>query len=221
MRSRLLLTLGILLALSGCRAAAWRDYHETTPVEYYFWRPQVESPRGPPVLVIGLLGEGGSPLDCIELFQPLADDRGYALLCPRLGGSQGLEDPLVAERDLAAILGDLYAQGRFNSRFFLAGFADGGAFALNYAFKYPQAVIGVSAMSVVEYPEVFGVEAAPPVQLVLGMEDRSGLEAARTAEEAWRSLGLLVRVIEVDGDGRRPSLDFARLASELSDEVTR
>lgn len=221
MRLRLVLTVGIVLALGGCRAAAWRDYRETTPVEYYFWHPQVESPRGPPVLVIVLLGEGGSPLDCIELFQPLAEDRGYALLCPRLGGSQGLEDPLAAERDLAAILGDLYARDTFNSQFFLAGFADGGTFALEYAFKYPQAVIGVSAMSVGEYPEAFGVVGAPPVQLVLGMQDRSGLEAARATVEAWRTFGLLVRVIEVDGDGRRPSLDFARLASGLSDEVTR
>lgn len=221
MRLRRILAIGLVLALAGCRAAAWQDYHHTDPVEYYFWRPESVSPRGPRLLVIALLGESGSPLDCIELFQPLAEDRGYALLCPRLGGAQGLEDPLVAEQDLAAVLRELYADSTFQDRFFLAGFADGGSFALAYAFKYPQAVVGVSAMSVGEYPEAFGVVGAPPVQLVIGSGERGGLRAAQAIEQAWRAFGLLVRVVEVGGDGRRPTLDFARLASQLAEEVTR
>lgn len=221
MQLRSMLAAGLLLALAGCRAAAWQDFHRTEPVEHYFWSPEVESPRGPPLLVIVVLGEGGSALDCIELFQPLAQDRGYALLCPQLGGRQGVEDVLAAEFDLAAILSGLYAEQTFRTRFFLAGFGNGGEFALAYALRYPNAVSGVSAMSVEEYPEAFGAVGAPPLQLVVGAEDRAGLQVAQAIGQAWRTYGFLVRVIEVAGDGRRPSLDFARLASQLAGEVSR
>ena len=99
-RHALLLAL-LLVLLSGCRAAAWRDYHHSEPVEYYFSYPTSTGLGGAPPLFIALLGEDRSPLDCIELFQQFAEDRGFALLCPALGGEAELADPLQAESDLA------------------------------------------------------------------------------------------------------------------------
>src|SRR3990172_12687661 len=102
---RVLLASGLLLLLAGCRAEAWRDYHFTDPVEYYFSYPTTTDLGGAPPLFIALLGEGRSPLDCIELFQQFAEDRFYALLCPDLGGKEGLADRVQAERDLADEIG--------------------------------------------------------------------------------------------------------------------
>ena len=221
MRLRLLLLPVLVLVLSACRAAAWRDYHFTEPVEYYFYYPDSAGVTGPAPLFIGLLGEQRSPLDCIELFNQFAEDRGYGLLCPDLGGQGGLADSLQAGQDLSAILTQLYNSHTFQDRFFLAGFADGGTFALEYALTYPGAVIGVSAMSPEGFPEVLVSPGPLPVQFVIGEGDEEGLAAAQAAEQTWQAWGILVRLVPVEGNGRSPSQTFARLASQLADEVSR
>jgi predicted esterase len=208
----------LLLLLGGCRAAAWRDYHYTDPVEYYFSYPTTTSLSGAPPLFIALLGEGRSPLDCIELFQQFAEDRQFALLCPDLGGEEGLADRPQAERDLADILTELYAEYAFESRFFLTGFGDGGEFALDYGLKYPGSISGVSAMSVDTYPETFSASGALPVQILVGESDAERLAAAQETEQAWRARGVLVRLLVVGGDGRAPNQAFARLASQVIDQ---
>ncbi len=220
MRTRFLLIPVLLVLLSACRGAAYRDYHFTEPVDYYYFFPEGAGSRGPAPLVIALLGEKRSPLDCIELFQQFAVDRRYALLCPDLGGDKGLADPLQAERDLAAILTKLYSTETFQNRFFLIGFGDGGSFALDYALRYPQAVGGVSAMSVETYPENFAPPGPLPVQLLAGEQDQEGLAAAQAVGQTWLAQGLLVRVVPVEGNGRSPSQAFARFSSELVDELS-
>lgn len=219
MRRRIALAILALLLLASCRGAAYRDNHFTTPVEYYFTYPDTTGLHGAPALVIGLLGKGHSPLDCIDLFQQFAKDRHFALLCPKLGGRAGLSDQNQAERDLADILAALYRDHTFRDKFYFAGFGDGGDFALEYGMKYPTAVSGVSAMSVDTYPEVVAGAGLPPVQLLVGESDTERMAAAQKAEEAWRPLGILVRLVTVAGNGRQPSKVFARLASELIDQI--
>jgi predicted esterase len=206
----------VFLLLAGCRAATWRDYRHSEPVEYYFYYPPADG-REAPALFIALLGENQSPLDCIDLFQPFAQERRIALLCPGLGGDDGLADRLQAEQDLADILTDLYAQYAFQNKFFLAGFGDGGEFVLDYGFKYPGSVSGISAMSVDEFPEV----AAPsmPVQILVGSTDETRLATAQEIADAWQQSGVLVRLLAVDGNGRSPNRDFARLASDVIDQI--
>ena len=215
---RTLLPVLALLFLAGCGAAAWRDYHYTDPVEYYFSYPTTTSLGGSPPLFIALLGKGERPLDCIKLFQQFAEDRQFALLCPELGGEGGLTDRVQAERDLADILTDLYAEHDFESKFFLTGFGDGGEFALEYGFTYPGSVSGISAMSVDTYPEGFGPTGSLPVQILVGRSDEDRLASARETEQAWRDRGVLVRLLEVDGDGSSPNQAFARLASQVIDQ---
>src|SRR3972149_3968412 len=142
---RALLASGRRLFPAGCRAEAWRDYHFTDPVEYYFSYPTTTDLGGAPPLFIALLGEGRSPLDCIELFQQFAEDRFYALLGPDRGAKGGLADRVQAERDLADVLTDLYAQYDFESKFFLTGFGDGGGVALACGLEYPGSAGGVCA----------------------------------------------------------------------------
>src|SRR3990172_2433178 len=190
---RALLASGLLLLLAGCRAQAWRDYHFTDPLEFYFSYPTTTDLGGAPPLFI-------------------------ALLCPDLGGEGGLADRVQAERDLADVLTDLYAQYDFESKFFLTGFGDGGEFALEYGLKYPGSVSGISAMSVDSYPETFGATGAMPVQILVGESDTDRLAAAQETEEAWRARGVLVRLLTVSGDGGAPNQAFARLASEGIDQ---
>jgi pimeloyl-ACP methyl ester carboxylesterase len=220
MKPRRLLLVSLMLALlGGCRAPAWRDYHYTDPVEYYFSYPTTTGLSGPPPLFIALLGDGRSPLDCIELFQQFAEDRHFALLCPELGGAGGLTDRPQAERDLADILTALYAQHAFESKFFLTGFGDGGEFALEYGLRYPGSVSGISAMSVDSYPEAAGGIGAMPVQILVGESDAVRLAAAQEIEQDWRARGILVRLLSVAGDGDDPNQAFARLASEVIDQI--
>jgi pimeloyl-ACP methyl ester carboxylesterase len=214
-RSRLSAVLALLL-LAGCRAAAWRENHYSEPVEYYFRYPETVGAQ-PPRLFVALLGEDRSPLDCIELFAPSADERDDALLCPDLGGEGGLADRPQAEADLAAILTELYSQYQFQDKFYLAGFGDGGEFALEYGFKYPTSVSGISAMSVDNYPEA--PASSLPVLIVVGEADETRLAPAQEMEQAWRELGVLVRLLTVNGDGDAPTRDFARLASERSTQI--
>jgi predicted esterase len=208
----------ILILLSGCRAAAWRDYHHSEPVEYYFSYPGSPGLGGAPPLFIALLGEDRSPLDCIDLFQQFAEDRLYALLCPDLGGEDGLADRLQAESDLAAILTELYGQYSFEDKFFLAGFGEGGEFALEYGLKYPGSVSGISAMSVDNFPESPGATGNLPVQILVAESDEERLAAAQAIEADWRARGILVRLLTVAGDGDTPNQAFARLASEVIDQ---
>ncbi|HMK08828.1 MAG TPA: hypothetical protein VK449_07340 [Anaerolineales bacterium] len=220
MKKRLAAALGLsFVLLAGCRAAAWRDYHYTDPVEYYFSYPTTTDLRGAPPLLIALLGKDHSPLDCIEMFQPFAVDRHFALLCPKLGGKNGLADRLQAERDLADILTALYARHGFENKFYLAGFGDGGEFALDYAFKYPGSISGVSAMSVDSFPEEVSPLGPMPVQIVVGDEDAAGRAAAQETARSWKDKGILVRLLTVAGRGRAPDQAFARLASEVIEEL--
>jgi hypothetical protein len=216
---RALVVFVTLVLLTGCRASAWRDYRYTDPVEYYFSYPSTTGLGGAPPLFIALLGEGRSPLDCIELFHQFAEDRRFALLCPKLGGEAGLADEQQAEKDLAGILTDLYAQHIFESKFFLTGFGDGGQFALDYGFKYPGAVSGITAMSVDSYPEVAGSIGPMPVQVLVGESDKERLAAAQDIEKDWRARGILVRLLTVPGDGGAPNQAFARLAAEVIDQI--
>jgi predicted esterase len=181
--------------------------------------PAATGLRGPPPLFIALLGERRTPLDCIELLHQFSEDRHFALLCPKLGGPAGLVDVPQAERDLADILTRLYQEHVFEDKFFLTGFGDGGEFVLEYGLKYPSAVSGITAMSVDSYPETSGATGAMPVQILVGQSDAERLAAAQEIEKTWRDLGILVRLISVDGDGRAPNQAFARLASEVIDQI--
>lgn len=221
---RVNLLLAVVVAgslLAACGGNVWREYRFTEPSEYYFYYPEATVRRGPPPLLIALLGEDQSARDCMELFHSYAVDRGIALLCPASQGGDDLVDRVQAETDLAAILAQIYTTHVFQERFFLAGFADAGTFALEYGLKYPGAVGGVSAMSVETFPELPVPFGAPPVQLLVGESDQKGLERAGEQEQTWRTAGMLIRVATVDGDGRSPSIGFARLASELIDQIVR
>lgn len=220
LRLAILLFAGLPL-LAACGPDPWGSYHYTNPSDYYYAFPPTDRLRGPPPLLVVYLGGGRSERDCIDLFYEFAAEQGIALLCPWVEGRDGLEDRLKVETELAAILSQIYTSNVFEDKFYLAGFGDAGDFVLEYGLKYPGAVRAVSAMSVEAYPEnpiPFGV---PPAQLLVGESDDDGLARAQAQEEIWRSAGMSVRVVPVDGNGRAPSIGFARLTTDLIDQISR
>lgn len=218
-RAGLLVSLALVTAC-GPGAAAQPYYHED-PLPYYLYVPEDRSELNPPPLFVGLLGQGGSALDCFDLWQSLAEDRDLALICPELIGGADLQGSVDAQRDLGTVLTDVYAQQTFQPRFFLAGFGDAGRFAMDYALQFPQVVSGVAVTAVDELPDPSTTVSQIPFLLALGEEDRERKAAVDSGAEAWRQLGLVIRVVSISGDDRRPSLDFARLAAELASQTSR
>lgn len=207
---------GLIVAAACSRSSAWKDYFHKDPLPYYLFVPEGHPSIDPLPLFVGLLGKGGSALDCFDLWQPLAKEREMALICPELAGGKPLVGSTDAERDLANVLTPLYTQYNLKPRFFLAGFGDAGRFVMDYALRFPQVVSGVAVMAVDEFPPPTTAVTEIPFLVALGENDRARTPAVDAAAEAWRKLGLLIRVVSVSGAGDRPSLDFARLAAELS-----
>ncbi len=212
-RAGLLMCLALVAACG--RGAASQPYYHDDPLPYYLYVPDGHSEQNPAPLFVGLLGNGGSALDCFELWQPLMEDRDLALICPELAKGANLQDNVDAQRDLGTVLTDVYAQQAFQPRFFLGGYGDGGRFALDYALQFPQVVSGVAAMAVDEWPTPSAAVLQIPFLIALGEDDPARKPAIDAGAEAWRQLGLLVRVVSISGDDRQPTLDFARLAAEL------
>jgi hypothetical protein len=218
-RTRIPLLVSVLL-LSACSLeSTWADYYHDEAVPYYLYLPS-NPLAGPPPLMVVLLGAGGSAAECFDLWQPIAEDRELALVCPELP-EETLADPRAVELRLSEVLTGIYRQATLRPSFFMVGFAEAGAFALEYAFRYPDYVSGVSAMSVEVYPPPSSVGSHIPFQFAVGEDDRVGQAAADATAGAWRGLGLLVRVVTVEGNGESPNLDFARLAGELAWQVSR
>ncbi|HSB89950.1 MAG TPA: hypothetical protein VLD63_07995 [Anaerolineales bacterium] len=218
-RAGLLVCFGLLAACG--RGAAWKAYFHDDPLPYYLFVPQGITNPNPPALMVGLLGEAGDIVDCFDLWQKLAEERGMALICPELAGGDSLIDNIDADRDLGTVLTDVYASQALQPRFFLAGYGDAGAFALSYALQFPQVVSGVAVMAVDEFPAPSANASNIPFLLALGDDDRARKPAADAATEAWRQMGLSFRLVSIRGDDRQPTQDFARLAAELCQQTSR
>lgn len=212
---------GLILVAACSRSSEWRAYFHDDPLPHYLYIPEGGAGISPPPLFIGLLGEGGSAVDCFDLWQPLAKERDLVLICPELAGGATLTGNTDAERDLSNLLTQLYSQYRLQPRFFLAGFGDAGRFVLDYALRFPQVVSGVAVMAVDEFPAGSTAVADLPFLIAIGENDRARAPAVDAAAEAWRQLDLLIRVVPVSGDGNQPTLDFARLAAELCSQTAR
>jgi len=219
-RARALLLCAAAL-LSACSSESkWEDYYRDAVVPYYLYLPGSASPSAPAPVVVVLLGESASAAECFDLWQPIAEDRELALICPELP-DEALSDTSAMELRMGEVLTSAYGEASLAPRFFLAGFGDSGAFVLEYAFRYPQFVSGVSVMSVEAFPTPSSSAAHAPFQFAVGESDRDGQTAAEAAAETWRQAGLLVRVVSVAGNGNRPNQDFARLVGELASQTSR
>ena len=126
--------------MSACSSAPNpEDFRFADPVEYYFYVPEDLTKHQ---VFVGIHGAGGSGRDCFHTWQPYAEREGFSLLCPSLSDAGGGWYQSEAE-DLQAVR----LEHEFDSMIFPAGFSAGAQFVQGVAFRYPQAVSGVSVIS--------------------------------------------------------------------------
>jgi pimeloyl-ACP methyl ester carboxylesterase len=125
----------------------------------------------------------------------------------------------VNERILANILSKLYRDYSLRERFFLAGKGEAASFALHYAFRYPQAVDGVSAIDASSYPS--GVSSGDfPILVIVESEDEEAIEAASMFMKSLNESGTQTRLLEIENIGSEIPYSVQRLTVELFEQVS-
>lgn len=217
---RLVLVFLVPALLVGCAGMRFRSYHHDQPSEYYLYLPQEDTSGGGWPLFIGVHGENQNALDCFETWQGYAEDFEFALLCPAFDTEDGEILPFEGERLLADILTELYGRHHFSERFFVAGFSAGGAFAVHYGYRYPQALVGVAAIASPAYPEPVLQAQDLPLLLIVGEEDEVALDETTAFHERIQGMAFPSRLIVLPGVDHRMTNDARRLIIELFRQVS-
>jgi pimeloyl-ACP methyl ester carboxylesterase len=157
--------------------------------------------------------------ECIDDWLEIADEYQLLLLCPELNSEGENLDRNSNERILAAILNVLYKNYSLRGRFFLAGRGEAAAFALRYAYRYPEAIEGVAAIEATDYPN--GVESVDfPILLLIEQGDQVGKDAADIFVQSLEATGTQARLVELNSLGRGIPYRAQRLAVELFEQIS-
>jgi pimeloyl-ACP methyl ester carboxylesterase len=212
--------LGALL-LSACGAGSrFEELRYDQPARYYLHIPDGYSGTGEWPLFIALHNFNQDSQDCIAEWFEIAEENQFFLLCPELDTQAKLLDLPSNERVLAEILNQLYQQYAFRDRFFLAGKGEAASFALKYAFRYPQAIEGVSAVDTSSYPS--GVLAGSfPILVIVERRNQEAIDAGNAFIDGLDSAGTQTRLIEIDNLGGGIPYSVQRLTVDLFEQVSR
>jgi len=211
----------LVLLLSGCAVLdSARAYRHETPTEYYLYWPDNYLPDGKWHLFIGLHGEGESSRDCFQQWQRYADEFEFVLLCPTLIEEDGTFNVAKGEQTINGVLTEVYKQVVVEEGFFLVGYSAGGEFALTYAYRYPQALVGVSVISAQNFPQPSAQAINLPVLVTVGERDDERVMAAQNFAEVSEARGFATRVIVFPGVDHQLSGDATRLTLDFYGQVT-
>lgn len=195
-------------------------YRHETPSEFYLYLPEDYRANQPWTLFVGLHGEEETGRDCFKNWQPYADDFEFVLVCPTLLEEDGKLVTLEGERRIAGVLTEIYRQVTTKERFFLTGFSAGAEFALAYAYRYPHAISGVSAISAKSFPQPTAKSIDLPVLITVGELETDRVETTREFAESLDANGFTARLLvlpgvdhKLSGDATRITLDFLRQVS--------
>lgn len=217
-----LLALAALGASAGCALAdSSAAYRHDEPSEYYLYVPEEYGGLHPWHLFIALHGEGEDGGDCIRSWLEIATESKVLLLCPTLKIEDGAVDQADAENRMAGILTRLYNDYALEDRFFVTGYSAGADFALRYAYRYPQAIEGVSAISPEVYPQIIARAADIPIVIVADGREAAELQAAKDFVKNLEGVGFPARMVDIRGVDRRLSYDAQRVSIEFFQQVTR
>jgi poly(3-hydroxybutyrate) depolymerase len=209
------------LFLSGCAVLdSSRAYRHKTPTEYYLYPPENYVPDGKWSLFIGLHGEGETSRDCYKQWKRYADEYEFVLLCPTLVEEEGAFSIAEGEQTISRVLSEVYKQVVVDDRFFVAGYSAGGDFALAYAYRYPNAIVGVSVISAENFPQPSAQGMDLPVLITVGERDDERAKAAQDFSEALEARGFAVRVVVLSGVDHQLSGDATRLTLDFFKQVT-
>ncbi|MDF1499913.1 MAG: hypothetical protein P1P76_05545 [Anaerolineales bacterium] len=210
-----------MVFLSACGAGdRFAELSYDHPSRYYLYTPQGYTDFQQWPLFIALHDSKSNSLDCITEWFEIAEENQFFLLCPELDVREGGLDRPVNERILAGILNELYQNYRLQERFFLAGRGEAASFALRYAFRYPQAIAGVSAIEATSYPGG-GHVGRFPILAIVESRDQQSIEAGNLFIERQGAAGVPTRLVEIDGLGEGIPYSVQRLTVDLFEQTSR
>jgi pimeloyl-ACP methyl ester carboxylesterase len=212
----------ILLAcilLTACVGSnRFLEFRHDEPSRYYLHVPATYTTNTQWSLFIALPDIRSDSDECIEEWFEIADENALFLLCPELAHEGGEFDRATNERILADILNKLYDSYSLRSRFFIAGRGAAATFALRYAYRYPDAIEGVSAIEATAYPsEVETVDF--PILLIVGQGDDEAKQAADVFVQSLSKTGTQARLVEVNNLGSGIPYRAQRLTVELFEQI--
>jgi len=209
------------LMFSGCAVLdSSLAYRHQTPSEYYLYHPDNYVPDGKWQLFIGLHGEGETSRDCFKQWQRYADEYEFILLCPTLIEEEGAFSIAEGEQTISRVLSEVYKQVVVDDRFFVVGYSAGGEFALTYAYRYPNAIVGVSIISAENFPQPSAQAIDLPVLITVGERDEERAKAAQDFSEALEARGFAARAVVLPGVDHQLSGDATRLTLDFYEQVT-
>lgn len=210
----------VLLLVSCVGSERFLELRHDEPSRYYLHVPTVSSTNAPWPLFIVLPDVRSDSQECIDDWFEIADEYQLFLLCPELSSEGENFDRATNERILADILNDLYGSYSLRSRFFLAGRGEAAAFALRYAYRYPDAIEGVTAIEATDYPS--GVESVDfPILLLVEQSDQAGRDAADIFVQSLDATDTQARLVELNSLGRGIPYRAQRLTVELFEQISK
>lgn len=202
----LFVTLGIFSSLAACSAYGLTPdptpYYESSPAEYYLYLPSAYTPEKDWPILLGIHGYGSDGTQCLEAWQPMAEQAGFVLVCPSLGAGNGDWDFVQNESNLLGILMDVRDQVRTQKKVFLAGFSAGGQFAVAFTYSQPNLVRAISILSAGNYYEPYEDLRQIPFLVVIGeQDDPLAIKRARSFVDVLEESGYTVEYEILPGVG--------------------
>ncbi|MGC8873898.1 MAG: hypothetical protein ACP5SI_05555 [Chloroflexia bacterium] len=189
------LFLVVSLLLSGCGTngetgtyGAERKTSKAYPDQvYYLYLPEGFSPTRRWPVWVSVHPSDGDGRSMLLTWLRYADAEGFVLISPTFGPGYNRLEGKEDER-LLAILDEVRAEIPVEERVFLVGFSGGAQFVHRFAFRHPDRVLGVSAMSAGQYdPPPTGGQPVPFL-VTVGSEDCVDPDRVAIAQEFVRRL---------------------------------
>ena len=208
--------------LSSCSILdSTNAYRHETPSEYYLYLPEDHSADQAWTIFVGLHGEGETGRDCFKNWQPFADEFEFVLVCPTFLEEDRKLVTLEGERRIAGVLTEIYRQVNAKERFFLTGFSAGAEFALAYAYRYPHAISGVSAISAESFPQPTANSIDLPVLITVGELETDRIGITQEFAESLNANGFTARLLVLQGVDHRLSDDATRITLDFLRQISR
>jgi len=140
--------------------------------EYYLYVPPDRSAGRPAPVCVAVHGAGSDGAEMFRVWLPHAERESVALVCPSFAaGYQRLQ--AGADEALLAILDEVAREHPATGRpVFLVGFSSGAQFVHRWAFRHPDQVCGVTALSAGSYdPPPREPTRKPPFLVAVGSAD--------------------------------------------------
>jgi predicted esterase len=196
----------LALALTGCAPPTYdlapdpTPYSYEQPAPYFLYLPAAYTPARPWPAFVGIHGFGSDGSQCLDMWQALADQAGYVLICPSLADENGGWYTDQGEKALLLILRKVQEEVNIRPKVFLAGISAGAEFAQAFAFDYPGWVESAAILSSGNYVEPSPAARKIPFLVVIGDQD-AGLRGANAFTQLLQQRGFTVDLHVLPGVG--------------------